>query len=78
MSDLRIEAIRNDPTIGRATCSVIDECWTDKEVIEELDHPHRGLEGYSAILEPEAAVAHMRWLHDLFEERYQEINSEVF
>lgn len=31
-----IDAIRNDPKIGRGTCSMVDECMTDEEILEEL------------------------------------------
>jgi len=37
MSDPRIEAIRNDKVIGRGTCTLIDECFEDQELIEYLD-----------------------------------------
>ena len=31
-----IDAIRNDPKIGYGTCSMVDECMTDEEVLERL------------------------------------------
>ena len=31
MNDM-IAAVRRDPKVGRATCTSIDECWTDDEV----------------------------------------------
>lgn len=35
--DARVLAIRDDQIVGRGTCSVIDECWTDEELRDELD-----------------------------------------
>lgn len=37
MSDPRVQAIRDDKLVGRGTCSTIDECYTDGELIEQLD-----------------------------------------
>lgn len=35
--DKRVEAVRADKLIGRGTCSVVDECCSEAEIIEELD-----------------------------------------
>ncbi|MCH2669372.1 MAG: hypothetical protein MK009_05915 [Gammaproteobacteria bacterium] len=35
--DVRIEAIREDPCVGRGTCSSIDECWSDDELSWKLN-----------------------------------------
>lgn len=35
--DPRIQAIRKDPLVGKGTCSVIDECYSDKELLITLD-----------------------------------------
>jgi len=35
--DKRVEAIRSHPKVGRGTCSVIDETWSDQELVTELD-----------------------------------------
>ena len=35
--DTRVAAIRNDTRVGVNSCSVIDECWGDTEIVEELD-----------------------------------------
>jgi|TARA_R110001583_G_scaffold16234_5_gene66144 hypothetical protein len=35
--DIRVDAIRNDPCVGRGSCTSIDECFEDKELIENLD-----------------------------------------
>lgn len=31
-----IEAVRSDKLVGRGTCSVIDECYTDEELLEVI------------------------------------------
>ena len=33
----RVTAIRNHSKVGRGTCTSVDECWEDKEIIEFLD-----------------------------------------
>ena len=33
----RVTAIRNHPKVGRGTCTSVDECWDDKDIIEFLD-----------------------------------------
>ena len=35
--DERIKAIRNDAMVGRGTCSSIDECYDDRELLQQLD-----------------------------------------
>lgn len=35
--DARVQAIRQHPKVGRGSCTVVDECWTDKEVQAQLD-----------------------------------------
>ena len=32
--DKRIEAIRNDAMVGRGSCSSLDECYSDSELLE--------------------------------------------
>lgn len=44
----RVEAIRNHPKVGRGSCSSIDECWDDSDIIDFLDENN--------ILTPEGAV----------------------
>jgi hypothetical protein len=33
-----VAAIRNDRLVGRGTCSVIDECYTDDELVEAFGY----------------------------------------
>lgn len=35
--DPRVVAIRQDKRVGKGSCTSIDECWGDKELIEMLD-----------------------------------------
>ena len=35
--DKRVEAIRSHPKVGRGTCSLIDETWSDHELVADLD-----------------------------------------
>tara|TARA_R110002020_G_C16068760_1_gene756063 strand:+ start:183 stop:464 length:282 start_codon:yes stop_codon:yes gene_type:complete len=37
MTDERVIAVRGSSTVGSGTCSTIDECWTDEEILESLD-----------------------------------------
>lgn len=46
--DERVQAIRKHPKVGEGSCTVIDECYTDAELIEELDE--------DGITTPEGAV----------------------
>lgn len=48
MKDARVIAIRADKNVGRGSCSSIDECWSDAELIAALDGEN--------ITEPAAAV----------------------
>ena len=35
--DVRIEAVRNDPCVGRGTCTSTDECFSDDDLTQTLD-----------------------------------------
>lgn len=35
--DTRVNAIRNHKKVGRGSCTSIDECWEDKEIVSWLD-----------------------------------------
>ncbi len=50
MTDPRITAIRNDHRIGRGSCSSIDECYSDRDLVQELDEAGADT--------PEAALAY--------------------
>lgn len=59
--DTRIIAIRNDQIVGRNSLSVIDECMTDEELLEELNEAN--------ITTPDEAVARARALDAAFWDR---------
>ena len=46
-----VEAVRNDPVVGKGSCSSIDECWDDQDLIEAFKDPASPiLSSISAIL----------------------------
>lgn len=55
--DPRVKAIRDDVLVGSSTASVVEECYTDEELVDELDR-------YD-ILTPRAAVEHARDSQDM-------------
>lgn len=65
-----IAAVRSDTKVGRGSCSVIDECYSDRELTEALTE--------AGIDTVKAAVAWARDVERLFREREQEIRSEMF
>lgn len=64
-SDPRVAAIRADDLIGRGTCSVVDECWTDDEIIAMLDARY--------VKTPERAVKEMLFTHEVWTDKADEI-----
>lgn len=48
-----VAAVRADPLVGRATCSVVAECYDDADIMDELDA--RGIE---------TAEAAVKWARD--------------
>lgn len=50
--DIRVAAIRHDPKVGWGTCTSIDECYDDRDLVTSLDDV--------GILTPEGAVT---WAH---------------
>lgn len=62
--DPRVRAVRADEMVGRGSCSVVDECWTDEEVQDELDTQgiKRGFDQRHAT----KAVTKMRAIHRLW------------
>ena len=65
--DIRVIAIRNHPKVGRGSCSTIDECYTDEELLRDLDAA--GIKG------KRAAVRWAREGENLWVERYNEVNA---
>lgn len=70
-----VEAVRKDSVVGRDTCSCIDECMTDEELIEEIKDLRKvGIFIFSG----SEAVQHFRKQHEAYLEREKEIESEAF
>jgi hypothetical protein len=58
--DPRVTAVRTNSLIGSGTCSIVDECFTNAELIDELDEYQ--------VNTPEAAVEHFILSEDLSKE----------
>ena len=58
-----VKAIRRANVIGEGSCSVIDECYSDAELIESMSE-----KGITTI---PAALKHFRAIHDGWAERIQ-------
>lgn len=54
--------------------SMIVECFTSEEILEELKDEETGKE----ITTEEEAFAHFKWIADLHSERNQEVCSEIW
>lgn len=65
-----IAAVRNDVKVGRGSCSVIDECYSDRELAEALAD--------ADINTVKGAVEWARDVEALFREREQEVRAEIF
>ena len=56
-----IDAIRNDELVGRGTCSSIDECYDNVDLVDSLNEEN--------ITTPEGAVKWARKQEGLWEEK---------
>lgn len=66
-ADERVVAIRNDARFGRNTCSALDECYTDADLVERLDdYDHRTVD---------AALIWAAMSHDVFVGQMAEADS---
>ena len=65
-----IRKVREDHIVGRGTCSVIDECWTDDELARVLTE--QGVRGWQQVR------FWVRRTHRLWLEREREIRAEAF
>lgn len=70
MTDPRVAAIRNDSKVGRGTCSVIDECHSDAELVAELDR--------EGIRTPKQAIKWAHESHDLYHGYWDDIAATAF
>jgi len=65
-----VEAIRTHKTVGRWTCSVIDECYSDEMLVNEIGWTYTG--------KPRTVIGAVReavYRHNLDVEMYNEITS---
>jgi hypothetical protein len=68
-----VEAIRSHKTIGRYTCSVIDECYSDEELIKEF--------GWTPAGKPRTVLGAVRdaiYAHNCWADRFNEIASTAW
>jgi len=67
---LLIDYVRNSKTCGRGTCSVIDECWTDQELLQAWREAN--------ITTRTHALTWAVRVHKSYEERRKEVRSYIF
>jgi hypothetical protein len=65
-----IAAVRQDDRVGRGSCSVIDECWTDAEIAAALER--EGVRGRARV------IAWARRVDRIYREREREVRAEIF
>lgn len=65
-----IRQVREDHIVGRGSCSVIDECWTDAELAAALESD--GVRGWQAVR------LWARRVHRAYLEREREVRAEIF
>ena len=68
-TDPRIRAIRADELVGEHTCSSIDECYTDAEILAALES--------ARILEASGAVRWARELERVWFERLEDTYADA-
>lgn len=84
LCDMIITAVRADRIIGRSSCSVVEECWTDLEMLEFCcchpcgdEQPAKGV-AKKVFPTPRKAVSLMRDVNAWFYEREVETLSYAF
>lgn len=65
-----IRRVRQDHIVGRGSCSVIDECWTDQELADALRRD--GVRGWQQVR------FWVRRVHRAHREREAEVRAEIF
>ena len=65
-----IQKVRLDHIVGRGSCSVIDECWTDAELAAALERD--GVRGWQQVR------FWVRRVHRTYLEREAEVRAEIF
>lgn len=78
MTDARVTAIRADAKIGKGSLSSIDECWTDAELIQDLDeYPMWNSENKEPITDPSEAVAYFQSMEGIIQDHDEEMKADV-
>jgi hypothetical protein len=67
---MMVAAVRADQQVGRGSCSVIDECYTDNELVAAFAN-----NGIDTVV---GAVAWARDVERLFREREAEVRAEAY
>lgn len=72
-----IEAIRSHPEFGRGTCSIIDECYTDDELISTFAFEGWDDEGYRLQVSLKDAVRNAEIVHEIWADRMAEADQYI-
>ena len=72
-----IEAIRSHPEFGRGTCSIIDECYTDDELISTFAFEGWDDEGYRIQVSLKDAVRNAEIAHEIWADRMAEADQYI-
>jgi len=72
-----IEAIRSHPEFGRGTCSVIDECYSDNDLIIEFAFEGRDDEGNLLPVSLKDAVSNAEIAHEIWADRMAEADQYI-
>jgi hypothetical protein len=68
-----IQAIRSDEIVGRGTCSEVDECHTDDELVEAFGRTRTG-----RLCSPAQAVKAARAMEKFRKIMYDEVRATAF
>lgn len=67
-----IEAIRSHSDFGRGSCSVIDECYSDNDLIKEF-----GFESDGRTVSVKKAVAYAEMVHEVWADKMAEADQYI-
>lgn len=68
--DTRVKAVREDPEVGKGSCSTFDECYTDEELSAWLDDRRIG--------STEEAVKECRWTWKIQQEVWNDREAGMY
>lgn len=72
-----IEAIRSHSDFGRGSCSVIDECYSDNDLIDEFGFEGWDDEGERQPVSVKEAVANAEIAHEIWADRMAEADQYI-